>query len=995
MERNAKALTDQFYAWEIRGRGVLLAENPSDLEPPFHQFFFHNVTRPYIDDGKRPTLLSNLVETITGRKEQTVNIPSYEEPPIEPYIFEDTELHAFTIILPKSYKTPYEQTIQLLIMLSHCQMPVSFEIAATESSISIHMVCRIEDSQFIRGQCKAYLPEVVLQDNIAYLEDGLPTGTLTGIVDFSLAEEFMRPIRTAKGFDLDPYLGFFGIIEHLQDDERLLLQIQFAATKNSWAKSIITAVSDGQGGCFFLDAPDMLQLAKDKVTAPLYAVSVKLAVQSEDEGRIFHLLDMVGSSITTLSRSPHNGLITRQDAEYSFDSHFQDMLERQTHRLGMLLNVYELATLVHFPSHSIHSDKLLRSVTRTKAAPTSAQGHQYVLGRNVHQNKEVTVSISEKQRMRHMHIIGATGTGKSNLLLNLIYQDIINGNGCAILDPHGDVIETILTLIPANRKNDVVIIDPYDSDYPVRCNMLHAQTDLEKELISSDLVALFRRFSSSWGDQMNSVFANAILAFVESTKGGTLVDLQHFLIDKSFRESFLQTVQDPQIVYYWQKEYPLLKSSSIGPILTRLDTFLRPKVIRNMVSQKESLPIAEFMDTKKIVLIKLSRGLIGAENSHLLGALLVSKIHQGAMVRQLQAKDTRVPFCLYIDEFHHFVTPSMSEILSGARQYGLGLVLAHQSMEQVSKYDSEIAEAILTNAGTRICFRLGNADAKKMETGFSFFTADDLQNVSTGEAIVRINRAEDDFSLQVQHRSFPANLPVDRDDIQRQSRQKYATRIGILKGEILPIEAHEPIFQPASEQPYIEHAQDTKETNKRPPKEKAVVSNVQDVEEKRKLSEHRYLQTMIKKMGEAQGYKALLEVPTKGGGKVDVVLEKEKVKIACEISVSTDVTWELHNIEKSAVGSYTYILSISKSEKFSETMRQKIIEVYGKKSQERIKAMTIEGFAVFFNLISTSVIQNTETINGYRVKKEYGVGGKNEQQYKKDLLNSILKNSKR
>lgn len=237
--------------------------------------------------------------------------------------------------------------------------------------------------------------------------------------------------------------------------------------------------------------------------------------------------------------------------------------------------------------------------------------------------------------------------------------------------------ENMLSFIPKERIDDVVLIDPSDSKFPVGFNILTAHTEIEKELLASDLVALFRRFSTSWGDQMNSVFANAILAMLESTRGGTLMDLRHFLIEKEFRDQFLKSVTDPDVVFYWQKEFPLLRGTSIASILTRLDSFLRPKLIRTMVSQKTSLDFQTLMDGRKIILVNLSEGLMGAENSFLLGAFIVSKIQQCAMARQAQRTEARTPFFLYIDEFHHFITPSMSSILSGARKYGLGLVLGH------------------------------------------------------------------------------------------------------------------------------------------------------------------------------------------------------------------------------------------------------------------------------------------------------------------------------
>ena len=276
----------------------------------------------------------------------------------------------------------------------------------------------------------------------------------------------------------------------------------------------------------------------------------------------------------------------------------------------MLLNSEELVNFVHIPSASVVSSKIERDTKKTKIAPAITQGGDLILGVNVHQGEERKVSVSPGIRLRHTHIIGATGTGKSTLLLNCILQDITQGRGIAVLDPHGDLIETILRHIPQNRISDVVVVDPSDGLFPVGFNILSANSDIEKDVLSSDLVAVFRRLSTSWGDQMNSVFANAILAFLENSKGGTLMDLRRFLVEKSFRDAYLKTVTDPSIIYYWQKEYPLVKSSSIGPILTRLDTFLRPKLIRNMVGQNKRLDFENILNSGKILLVKLSQGLI-------------------------------------------------------------------------------------------------------------------------------------------------------------------------------------------------------------------------------------------------------------------------------------------------------------------------------------------------------------------------------------------------
>lgn len=296
-----------------------------------------------------------------------------------------------------------------------------------------------------------------------------------------------------------------------------------------------------------------------------------------------------------------------------------------------------------------------------------------------------------------------------------------------------------------------------------------------------DLVAVFRRLSTSWGDQITTVLANAVLAFLESNEGGTLADLRRFLVEKSFRQKFLKTVTDPEVVYYWQKEFPLLTGKPQGPILTRLDSFLRPKLIRHMVCQKENrLNFADIMDRGKIFLAKLAQGAIGEENSYLLGSFLVSKFQQLALARQEQEAASRRPFFLYVDEFHNFICPSIAPLLTGARKYRLGLVLAHQELRQLEKRDPEVASAVLTNPYTRVCFRVGDADARKLAEGFSHFEATDLMNLSTGEALCRVERTEWDFDF----RTHPApeveefDAATCRRRVIENSRRRYATPRG-------------------------------------------------------------------------------------------------------------------------------------------------------------------------------------------------------------------------
>jgi hypothetical protein len=347
-----------------------------------------------------------------------------------------------------------------------------------------------------------------------------------------------------------------------------------------------------------------------------------------------------------------------------------------------------------------------------------------------------------------------------------------------VLDPHGDLVNKILGVIPAERVKDVVLVDPSDEEYSIGLNILSAHSDLEMNLLSSDLVSVFERLSSTWGDQMNSVLQKAIHVFLESSERGTLDDLRRFLIEPAYRAEFLKSVRDPELLYYWQKAFPQLTGNrSIGPVITRIDAFLAPKPIRYMVSQTENrLDFGKIMDSGKIFLAKLPGGLIGKENSYLLGTLLVSKFQQLAMSRQEQEIEARSDFWIYIDEFQNFITPSMAEILSGVRKYRIGLTLAHQELHQLER-DRDVASAVLSNPFTRVVFRVGDSDAKRLADGFAFFESRDFQNLETGQAICRIERADNDFNLTVPlpETVDPTQAKATRQAVIAASRAKYAT----------------------------------------------------------------------------------------------------------------------------------------------------------------------------------------------------------------------------
>ncbi len=974
MISTAAALTNQFYQWEQRGRGWRAVNFPCDLEPEFVPFFGHYIDQDeIIDDGKRPSFFGSLLSGISPDDARPKPFEPKEKL-AHPYSAASSGLSIFSVTLPKQFKQSKERINQFVVMLSYRKSPVGFELIAQADEILIEFVTSDSEAAFFYAQLRAFFPECTVMETCTDgVLDILENAPCLYTVDFGMAEEFMRPIATFNSGEHDPYLPLFGILERLDSDEAVIIQVLFCGVHNAWAESIQTAVCDDSGkASFFLDAPEMPQLAREKVSQPLYGATVRAVTVSDTMEQAAALLQQVAIAIVHASMSPSNSLIPLQGEEYSINKRLADIAMRETCRVGMLLNASELATFVHFPA--IQSKKLIANNRTTKQAPLSLSGHDYVLGTNEHQRVEQEVSIPADQRLRHIHILGATGTGKSTLLKSLIMQDINQGGGLMCLDPHGDLIEDILANIPEERIADVVLIDPHDAEFPVGLNILVAHSDIEKELLASDLVAVFRRFSTSWGDAMNSVLANAILAFLYNAKQYHLGDLRRFLIEAPYRSTILATVTDPDIVYYWQAEYPILKSNSIGSILTRLDAFLRPKVIRNMLCQKQSLDFAQLMDSHKIVLVKLSQGLLGAENSYLLGAFIVSKLQQTAMARQAQGAKERVPFFCYIDEFQHFITPSMASILSGARKYFLGLVLSHQDMNQISKTDTDIASSVLANAGTRICFRLGDTDAKRLEDGFSGFSAEDLQNLTIGKAIARVNTTDADFNLTVipYTREEEANYV---DEIIEFSRARYS--VPIVQSPIITPEP-EPIAAP----PPI--------PLQREPIETVPIADETPSAQQEQIRAHRYLQSLIKGMAEAQGYRANIEVPTPdGAGLVDVLLEKGAEAIAVEISVTTTAVWELHNIRKCLAAGYSRIVVCATLPAKVKAINQQISSQLSLAEQQKVQVFSSADIQTLF--LSSAQAQPPDTlVKGYRVKVNYEANPN-----RQDLLQSIINAGKK
>jgi len=528
----AEELTRNFYAWELRGRGWETAPYPVLLEPPFRPFPGHALRkRRVVDDGRRETALSSLAGRFFGKRAEPTSPIEDEEPAPEPTpvpLTRDSPIREIEVILPVKASVSPTASEGFLLALASCRYPLAFEVVGVYGALIVQFAVRVPDCARLVGQLRAFFPEAGLREESGRLWSAWPTRGEVASAEFGLAREFMLPLKALRDVRIDPLLSLFGALSEIGEGEAGLFQVLFEPAANPWAEEVLRAVKTEEGEPFFLDAPELTSLALQKVSRPLFAVAVRAAARSQDASRAWRLLEGVGGGLLPLAHMNELVPLSREDGLDLED----DVLNRVSHRTGMLLGSHELASLVHLPQESVRLTGLRREVGRTKAAPPVTRAPGVLLGVNFDQGTRSEVRLPRDLRMRHTYVIGASGAGKSTLLASMVLEDLSQGDGVGLIDPHGDLVDEILGRFPEERNRDLILFDPADEEVSLGWNMLEAHSETEKTLLASDLVGVFRRLSTSWGDQMNSVLANAIVAFLESTTGGTLLELRRFLVDR-------------------------------------------------------------------------------------------------------------------------------------------------------------------------------------------------------------------------------------------------------------------------------------------------------------------------------------------------------------------------------------------------------------------------------------------------------------------------------
>jgi hypothetical protein len=490
---------------------------------------------------------------------------------------------------------------------------------------------------------------------------------------------------------------------------------------------------------------------QEKLKSPIVETNIRIAVSSKNDSEAKHLLTNIESAFNQFENPGRNKLKwdnLKATKESDFYRAFTFRLFRESDIVP--LNLKELSSMLHFHTESLLSDSpLKRAGFKSAGVPSGISAKGTFIGTNNYQGTKKEVYISAEDRLRHLYVIGQTGTGKSTLLKNMIIDDIKAGEGVCMIDPHGSDILQVMAHIPPERLNDVIYFDPADISSPMGLNMLEYDITKpeQKTFVVNELFSIFQKLyggvPESMGPMFEQYFRNATMLVIEDPESGsTLLDVSRVLSNREFRELKLSRCKNPIVYQFWteiaNKAGGEASLANIVPYITsKFDVFLANDIMRPIIAQEKSaFDFRDIMDNKKILLVNLAKGRLGDINANLLGLIMVGKILMAALSRVDSAGQNLPPFYLYIDEFQNITTNSIATILSEARKYKLSLTIAHQFIAQL---EENIKDAVFGNVGSIAAFRVGSDDAEYLERQFApIFAADDLMNIDNLNAYIKL-----------------------------------------------------------------------------------------------------------------------------------------------------------------------------------------------------------------------------------------------------------------
>ncbi len=665
---------------------------------------------------------------------------------------------------------------QELKMSGGLQEHFSFEVASVGNQIRFYVRVPKHLQSFVEGQIYAQYPAVQIHEAAQDYARTASAHAVTAIDELVLTDNQFLPIKTFQNFEVDPLAGITAAISKLnKSDEEIWIQIlarpiaddwqsssaKFVARCKSgigsgkfdnfsWAAQLVEALwqppeASAAGKTAELSDRDKLrvQKAEEKASQKLgYKVKIRIAYLGDDQEAARIQLNAVASAFKQFNSTSLNGF--KLAARPSFErSDLAAYVKREFPQGdGFILNTEELASVFHLPHMNVETPNVVWANSKTAEPPTDLpvlngnREHDHgisAFGITNFRGMQQQFGIYRRDRGRHVYIIGQTGTGKSGLLELLTLSDIYQNQGYAIIDPHGDFAIDNLRFIPESRLKDVIYFNPADTAYPMAFNPMEISNPALRSNISSEIIGVLKRmFGESWGPRLEYILRYTILALLEYPDS-TMLDITRMLTDKTFRKQVVDRVTDTVVLQFWRVEFASWSekymTEAVAPILNKVGAFVANPTIRNIIGQpKSSFNIRQIMDEGKILIVNLSKGLIGEDNASILGSFLVTKIQLAAMSRSdIPNVADRRPFYLYVDEFQNFATDSFAVILSEARKYGLNLTVANQYISQMS---DTVRDAVFGNVGTMISMRVSNEDAPILAQQFApNFSASDIMQM--------------------------------------------------------------------------------------------------------------------------------------------------------------------------------------------------------------------------------------------------------------------------
>ncbi len=645
-------------------------------------------------------------------------------------------------------------------------------------------------SEYMASQLTSSYPEVLIKK--------LEHNPLTEFVhtspkafcELTLSSQSYFPLRSYKDFqEVDPLASVLSALAKLQEGETAVVQYHLRKVRDRWKSAGRSLAQHGiKTGEETYSAHPHREAITKKLSQTSFQVVIRLMVQAHDKVRAEQVLQSLVTSFASV-QSETNSFVPRKPLIRK-QAFVQQIIERRPRLTQQYLSVEEMATLFHMPNKQLSTIKNIawgknllgeppENLPTYVHTPEAERNGLNLFAKAEYKNQQQIFGIKKADRRRHMYVIGKSGTGKSTLLANMIINDLKHNEGLAVVDPHGDLIETVLNYIPRHRINDVIVFDPADPHAVVKMNLFEAGTTVHRELIASGIVAIFQKmYANSWGPRLEYILRNALLTLL--SQNAKLEDVLRILTDAKYRARVVETLDDQVLKNFWEAEFNMmqerLRTEAISPILNKVGQFVTSPLIRNVVNTTtSSFNIEDVMNQGKILLVNVSQGKLGEDNAALLGAMVITKIQLAAMNRVYMAEEDRRDFFLYIDEFQNFATTSFIKILSEARKYRLSLILANQYMAQIP---DEVKSAIFGNAGSMASFILGATDADWMQKEFGGkFTQEDLVSLSRYQIVNKLMiDGQVSLPFPATTLSLASSSNQNREKVLTVSRERYAKK---------------------------------------------------------------------------------------------------------------------------------------------------------------------------------------------------------------------------